>query len=405
MRCSWQALKSFLKQDLRDYRLKDYDALPAKARWILLGCLSITLLLMAIMGLRIFWLDGWQERLNAEKAHLSRQITLLTLKNREYQDFLTPERIDEVRLLTAKVAPEEGLQRDILQEVMLKITEFPGAILQFSPKLEPLTHRLPSNPSKGYRAGIQRSSAEVSSELPRYNLATLWDSLQRQTEKSLPKTPFDRLNLTFELCGTSEVLYGWLNEMAHIPHYLLYIDSLQWQSHLSSKSACSETDHHYLKGTLQLYGFSQLTEFMPDLLQPLQLERGINPSLEVNQIVNAWKHREAIWGNGASHNLNLPVLIPDIASLFEERTVNFLNEEAEKEVRYLTWQVGESYGGYYLIGIFSRAEKQYAIVALERNRQHLQIVTEGMLDIRAIDLPARRIILAPSENRADVIHQ
>ena len=404
MRASWQALRAFLQQDLRDYRLKDYDALPAKARWLLLGSVSILFLFIVIMGWRVIWLYDWQSTQYVEQADLSRQIELLNLKNGQYQTFLTEARIQEVNLVAELMALEGEINRDILNEIMGKMESFTGEVRQFSPRLESLTNRTNSDERGGYRAGIQpqSQSRQPTAALTPYNLSLLWDDLgaKSQAEQNLLESAFERLNLTFDLCGNHEDLYRLLYQLGHISHYLMYVESLQWQGNNHSQKLCSSDYSGYLQATLHFYDLLQLSDQVPALLQDSTTEL---PS-DIAQVSLSWANRAAM---SEKMKESSQWLEQDQSAQQDSLTAGshirslFLIPAMEQEVTQmessetLIWKVGDNYQGYRLIGLFIRGGKRYAIIAPERKLQDTQIITEGMFGLVKVDLPARQVILDP----------
>lgn len=408
MRANWQALRAFLQQDLRDYRLKDYDALPAKARWLLLGSVSILFLFVVIMGWRMIWFHDWQSAQYAEKVDLSRQIELLNLKNGQYQTFLTEARMQEVDLVMEQMALDETVNRDILNEIMGKMTSFTGEVRQFSPQFESLTNRIKPSKSGGYRAGIQRKSQarQTVTSLTSYNLPLLWDNLvaNSQAERNLLDNAFERLNLTFDLCGNQEDLYRLLYQLSHIPHYLMYVESLQWQGNDYSQKTCSSDYNGYLQATLHFYDLLQLSDYVLALLQnsPIELPRDIaQVSLswanreEINKKINE-KIKESSQWLDPSQSAQQDSLIAGshIRSLFFTPAMVLGATQMDGSDTFI-WKVGDNYQGYRLMGLFVRGGQRYAIIAPERNLQDSQIITEGIFGLVMIDLPARQVILDP----------
>lgn len=410
MRASWQALRAFLQQDLRDYRIKDYDALPAKARWLLLGGVSILVLFVVIMGWRMIWLNNWQSAQYAEKTDLSRQIELLNLKNGQYQTFLTEARIQEVNLVTELMTLEKEINRDILNEIMGKMEFFTGEVRQFSSKLESLTNQTKPSESGGYRAGIQRKSQarQTATSLIPYNLSLLWDNLgaNLQVEQNLLDSAFERLNLTFDLCGNQEDLYRLLYQLSHISHYLMYVESLQWQVNNHSQKLCRSDYSGYLQATLHFYDLLQLSDHVPALLQDSTSEL---PS-DIAQVSLSWANREAMgekmkdssqWLEQAqSAQQDSLTTGSHIHSLFLIPEMGLEATQVESHDTFI-WKVGDNYQGYRLIGLFVRGGKRYAIIAPERKLQDTQIITEGMFGLVMIDLPARQVILDPINREED----
>ncbi|WP_026878465.1 hypothetical protein WMO13_06895 [Ignatzschineria larvae DSM 13226] len=408
MRANWQALRAFLQQDLRDYRLKDYDALPAKARWLLLGCISILFLFVVIMGWRMIWFHDWQSAQYAEKVDLSRQIELLNLKNGQYQTFLTEARMQEVNLVMEQMALDGEVTRDILNEIMGKMTSFTGEVRQFSPKLESLTNRTKPSKIGGYRAGIQRKSQarQTVTSLTSYNLPLLWDNLvaNSQAERNLLDSAFERLNLTFDLCGNQEDLYRLLYQLSHIPHYLMYVESLQWQGNDYSQKTCSSDYNGHLQATLHFYALLQLSDYVPILLQnsPIDLPRDIaQVSLswanreEMNEKINEKMKESSQWlEQSQSAQQDSLIAGSHIHSLFLTSAMALGATQMDGSDTFI-WKVGDNYQGYRLMGLFVRGGKRYAIIASERNIQESQVITEGMFGLVMIDLPARQVILDP----------
>ncbi|GHA01775.1 hypothetical protein DC083_03840 [Ignatzschineria ureiclastica] len=408
MRASWQALRAFLQQDLRDYRLKDYDALPAKARWLLLGSASILFLFVVIMGWRVVWLHDWQSAQYAEKADLSRQIELLDLKNGQYQTFLTEERMQEVNLVMEQMVLDEEVNRDILNEIMGEMTSFTGEVRQFSPKLESLINRTNSDERGGYRTGIQRKSQArqaATSSIP-YYLSWLWDNLgaKSQAERNLLDSAFERLNLTFDLCGNHEDLYRLLYQLSHISHYVMYVESLQWQGNDYSQKLCSSAYSGHLQANLHFYDLLQLSDYVPALLQDSTIEL----PRDIAQVSLSWANREKM---SEKINEKMKEISQSLAQsqsaqqdslttgsrihhLFLTPAVALGATQMEGR-ETLIWKVGDNYQGYRLMGLFVRGGKRYAIIAPERKLHDSQIITEGMFGLVTIDLPARQVILNP----------
>ncbi len=399
MRTSWQALCYFLKQDLRDYRLKDYDALPAKARWLLLGFSSILLSVICIVIWRVAWFNDWQVEQNALQTRLLRQIDLLSLKESEYQNFLTSDRVAEVNFLLEEIQRQESyhhnsnnlLDENLLDEIMAIMRTFTGEVIQFSPKFESLELSVWQEKTQ-YRSGIMRRSTTMKalSNLELRNLTLLWNRLQDlDSAPSSPiDLPLDRLRLTLELCGDQNELYLFLNALINLPNYLTYVDSLKWESTLESQTQCNSHETGYLQGVFYFYSINRLTEYSSQLLQDQVVEGMVPLPNEIPQIKRGWEHWKSASYQPRDRSLDMDILFFKRGDRLKDR-----NTQSEE---LTVWKVGEFYQGRLLVGLFTRGSQRYAIITTDNNSlQNLEIVTEGGLGIRLIDIPTRQVLISP----------